>query len=111
MRKFLLGVFLYFIFIASEAIAQGNGFELSNLSWQNSPMGVTLLGEIKNNSGKSYDTTIFGIAAYDESGKLLDRLQVAINDFKVGAVESFKAMGTTALPSKVSFRIKLDIGM
>lgn len=114
MKKALVWLTLCLVVMAtlSTGAESKERFVLSNLSWEMLDGDVSrVIGEIENGSGKSYESAIFTLSVYDDSGKLVDRLDFVVEDFQKGAVESFEAMGFKALPASPTFKIKLQMGM
>jgi hypothetical protein len=66
-------------------------------------------GEITNNSGKSYETAIFKLSFYDETGKLLGAADIAIMNFEAGDTVTFDGISEKDLSNWETYKVRLDM--
>jgi hypothetical protein len=71
-------------------IPAGQGFEFTNVTTRRDFSIFKVLGEVTNNSGRSYSTAHFVITLYDKGGKLLDSARTDVSNLADGATRKFE---------------------
>lgn len=85
-------------------------FVYSNVSAKRGDGGATIIGEIANNSGRSFTMAGFTLSVYDSNKRLVDTAIININTFAAGRTKSFSAYVET-LPDDWKFKIDFDNGL
>jgi len=92
----------------------GNGFACRNVRFHPF-MGMesmaTLIGEMRNTSGQSFQLTMFKLSVYDSSNNLLGVGDIMIPSFADGSVKSFDGMIETPASEIHSYKIQLENGI
>jgi len=71
--------------------------------------GFRVIGEITNNSGRTYQMATFTLSIYDSNRRLVDTAPILMMNFAAGATKSFDAYVET-LPSGWDFKIDFESG-
>jgi hypothetical protein len=86
-------------------------FVYSNVSSRRQEYGgFRIIGEITNNSGRSFRLTSFTLSVYDSSHRLVDTAPIVINNFADGRTRSFDTQ-VEALPEGWQFKIDFENGV
>jgi|GEM_PF-2275447 len=72
--------------------------------------GFRIIGEITNNSGRSFQIASFTLSVYDSNGRLVDTAPIVISNFAAGRTKSFDAHVET-LPEGWEFKIDFENGI
>lgn len=88
----------------------GNGFSYRGVSFSSSQGFTTALGEVRNESNKTYMVTLFTLNVYDASGALIDAGMVGVENFGAGQVKSFQSLFTKDLSARASVGMTFDSG-
>lgn len=87
-------------------------FECKNIHFKDSYGGVDAIGEVVNNSGKSYSMATFNMSVYNKTGNLLGVTTVLVSNFKNGQTKSFDARFNDIDFKLISkYKLDFDFGM
>jgi len=107
---FVVCVVLAAVVLCGSAFAAGD-FPYENVSFTSGALGFECIGEVTNNSGTSYSIAMFKLSFYDKGGKLLDVVDVMINNFATGQTKSFKGISMKPLHEAYKVKLQFENGM
>lgn len=88
------------------------GFVYKNVSFKSSYGGyVDVIGEMTNNSGKSYTLANFTISVYDKDDNLLATGGILISNFNKGQTKSFDAIIEADYDRLTKYKIDFESGL
>src|SRR5205823_565495 len=94
------------------AKVDADGFAFGGVTVLDFSDGVKFVGEVTNNTGKDYQTTMFTLTIYDASGALVDTAGFVVNNFSNGRTKSFEALAPRVPPDKAKkYKIQFDQGI
>ncbi len=88
----------------------GDGFSYRGVSFSSTQGISTAIGEIRNESNKTFLVTLFTLNVYDASGALIDAGFVGVENFGSGQVKSFQSIFTKNLNGRASVGMTFDSG-
>jgi len=77
-------------------------FELLNFKGETDRYGTTIVGRIRNNTGRQYDSVWASFSLYDEAGEQVGRALASVYNLEPGKVWKFKASGERAATFKLA---------
>lgn len=86
----------------------GGGFGVRRITIKSSFGTTEVLGEIKNNSGRSYSLVNIIVALYDANDNLLDNAVANISNFPAGSVKSFSAYASVSSDRIEKYRVQFE---
>ncbi len=86
-------------------------FPLKNVSYTVNDLGTEFIGEVTNNSGTSYTMASFKLSVYDADEKLLDVVDIVINNFEDGQTRSFNGISMKQISEISRFKLQFEVGI
>jgi cell division protein FtsB len=86
----------------------GGGFAVRRISGKSSIGMTEFIGEIKNNSGQTYNLVNISIALYDSEENLLGNAIANISNLSSGSVKSFSAYSDVPLDRIAKYRVQFE---
>lgn len=108
-RKKLVFVVLALI-VLFPIMAFASDFEIENFSIQVEPGYTTIIGEIINNSNKSYSIAFLDLAIFDANNQLIDVVELMISNLPSKGRKTFKEMVFKTYPEKIKYRLEFSNG-
>lgn len=93
--------------------ATGGRFSFENLSATAGDFGLEVMGDMRNESGSDWATTIFQVSAYDPSNRLVGVSGFFVNNFESNATASFTAtfLDVPGSAKDITFRLHFQGGV
>jgi len=87
-------------------------FSYSDVRFNEIPYaGIHAVGEVLNNSGRSYSLAIFIISVYDENEQLIDTGHINISNFGNGSTKSYTAILIKASAAEIKkYKVQYENG-
>ena len=93
-------------------VLTADGFTFKNTSFMSSNIGGSqIIGEVINNSGRSYGGAIFTLSMYGSDGRLLGTESIAISNIANGETKSWMTYSLDVKPEDVKrYKFQFDMG-
>jgi hypothetical protein len=86
----------------------GGGFGVRRVSMRSSSGFTEIIGEIKNDSGESYNIVNITIALYDSEDNLLGNGIANISNLSAGSIRSFSGLADTPRSRIAKYRVQFE---
>jgi len=93
---------------SSESVGKVSNAKFSFANFRHKQNG-NIIGELTNDSGKTYQVATFKLSAYDSTGALIDTGTIMIANFKAKETRSFDSF-IKDLPNYFSYKLDLENG-
>ena len=108
MKKFAISIFIVFVLCACVWAEEPFPLKDVEVEYVNLAGMSRIIGEVTNNSGKSYQMATFKLSFYDESGKLLGAADFLIHNLKEGETVTFESASEKNVSAWKTCKIRLD---